>query len=49
MSAFYQRHYVAGNMELVLYGDIDADTIMPLLERTFGPITELKKASITVH
>ncbi|WP_314079558.1 insulinase family protein [Hoylesella pleuritidis] len=43
MSAFYQRHYVAGNMGLVLCGDIDADTIMPLLERTFGPITELKK------
>ena len=49
MSAFYQRYYVAGNMGLVLCGDIDADTIMPLLERTFGPITELKKASITVH
>ena len=38
MSEFYQRYYVAGNMGLVLCGDIDADAIMPLLERTFGRI-----------
>ncbi len=36
MEAFYKKYYVASNMGLVLSGDIDPETLMPLLERTFG-------------
>ena len=36
MEAFYKKYYVASNMGLVLSGDIDPATIMPVLERTFG-------------
>ena len=36
MKAFYQKYYVASNMGLVLAGDIDPTTVVPLLERTFG-------------
>ncbi|MEZ4448130.1 MAG: insulinase family protein [Nannocystaceae bacterium] len=36
MYAFYRRHYVAGNMALVLAGDVDADAIWPVIDRYFG-------------
>lgn len=36
MQDFFDRYYVAGNMGLILCGDICSDTIVPLLERTFG-------------
>ncbi len=36
MEAFYRKFYVASNMGLVLSGDIDPASLMPLLERTFG-------------
>lgn len=36
MRAFYDKYYVAGNMGLILCGNICADSIMPLLESTFG-------------
>lgn len=38
MQDFYDKYYVAGNMGLILCGDIDSKTIMPLLEKTFGRI-----------
>ena len=38
MKAFYEKFYVGCNMGLVLAGDIDAENVMPLLERTFGRI-----------
>ena len=38
MKAFYEKYYVANNMGLVLCGDFDANSIKPLLERTFGRI-----------
>lgn len=38
MRAFYDKYYVAGNMALILSGDIDADDIMPVIEKTFGRI-----------
>ncbi|MCI6619365.1 MAG: insulinase family protein [Prevotella sp.] len=38
MRAFYDKYYVAGNMGLILCGDVDADAVMPLLEKTFGRI-----------
>lgn len=38
MREFYDKYYVAGNMGLVLCGDIQADSVAPLLERTFGRI-----------
>ena len=38
MMRFYRRYYVAGNMGLILSGDIRTDSILPLLERTFGQL-----------
>lgn len=38
MRAFYDRYYVAGNMALILCGDIKGDSIIPVIERTFGRI-----------
>jgi len=38
MREFYEKYYVAGNMGLMLCGDICADSIMPILESTFGRI-----------
>ena len=38
MKKFYDSYYVAGNMGLILSGDIQADSLRPLLERTFGRI-----------
>ena len=38
MEAFYKKYYVASNMGLILSGDIDAETLLPLLERTFGQL-----------
>jgi len=38
MMAFFKKYYVGCNMGLVLSGDIDASTIEPLLEQTFGRI-----------
>jgi len=40
MQAFYDKYYVASNMGLVLCGDIDRASILPLLERTFGRIRQ---------
>lgn len=40
MKTFYEQYYVGSNMGLVLCGDFDAGTIMPLLERTFGRIPQ---------
>ena len=38
MEAFFQKYYVANNMALILCGNFATDSIMPLLERTFGRI-----------
>ena len=38
MEAFYKKYYVACNMGLILSGDINPETLMPLLERTFGKL-----------
>ena len=38
MRAFYQKYYVASNMGLILSGDIHPETLMPVLERTFGQL-----------
>lgn len=38
MREFYRKYYVGCNMGLVLCGDFRSDSIMPLLERTFGQI-----------
>ena len=38
MMRFYHRYYVAGNMGLILCGDLRTDSIVPLLERTFGQL-----------
>jgi len=38
MQTFYDKYYVAGNMALILCGDINADEIMPVIEKTFGRI-----------
>ena len=36
MMNFFKKYYVGNNMGLILSGDIDAATIQPLLESTFG-------------
>ncbi len=36
MEAFYKKFYVASNMGLILSGDINPETLLPLLDRTFG-------------
>lgn len=38
MVAFYKRWYVPNNMAIVLAGDIDAETALPVLEKTFGKL-----------
>ena len=38
MEAFYKKYYVASNMGLILSGDINTETLLPLLERTFGQL-----------
>ena len=38
MEAFYKKYYVASNMGLILSGDINVETLMPVLERTFGQL-----------
>lgn len=36
--AFFDRHYVASNAVGCIVGDVDAKTLKPLLERTFGSL-----------
>ena len=36
MATFYKKYYVASNMGLILSGDIDPVSLIPLLDRTFG-------------
>ena len=36
MRRFYETHYVAGNMALVLSGAFDTEAVLPVIERTFG-------------
>jgi len=36
--AFYKRFYAPNNAILVVAGDVDAEEIRPMVERTFGPI-----------
>ena len=38
MKEFFEKYYVADNMGLMLTGDIDAETALPILEKTFGRI-----------
>ena len=38
METFYKKYYVASNMGLILSGDLDTETLLPLLERTFGQL-----------
>ena len=38
MVAFFHTYYVAPNMCLILSGDLPADSLTPLLEKTFGRI-----------
>lgn len=48
MREFYEKYYVASNMGLILAGDICADSIMPLLETTFGRLPRGERASAPV-
>lgn len=38
MEKFFKDYYVAGNMCLILSGDIRAEEVMPILQKTFGRI-----------
>lgn len=48
MAEFFEKYYVAGNMGLMLTGDIDAAKALPVLERTFGRIRPGKPERPTV-
>lgn len=48
MREFYNRYYVASNMGLILAGDINTDSIMPLLENTFGRLPKGEPATSPV-
>lgn len=37
MYDFFERHYVPGNMALILSGKFDAEQVKPLIQNTFGP------------
>jgi predicted Zn-dependent peptidase len=38
MQKFFEAYYVASNMGLILSGDFDSSTVLPILERTFSRI-----------
>lgn len=40
MRSFFNKYYVAENMGLMLCGDLHADSLYPLLEKTFGKIRQ---------
>ncbi|MDR2916837.1 MAG: insulinase family protein [Tannerella sp.] len=40
MKAFFEKYYVASNMGLILSGDFDPETVIPILERTFSRIPQ---------
>jgi predicted Zn-dependent peptidase len=42
MQAFFENYYVASNMGLILSGDFDTETTLPILEKTFSRIREGK-------
>ena len=51
MEAFYKKYYVASNMCLILTGDLPSESLLPLLEQTFGrvqtgPVPERRTSSI---
>jgi predicted Zn-dependent peptidase len=37
MYDFFEKHYVAGNMALILTGNFDAEVVKPMIEARFGP------------
>ena len=43
MMDFFRKYYVGSNMGLILTGDFDAESVQPLLERTFGRIPRGEK------
>jgi zinc protease len=36
--SFYRKYYQPANATLIVAGDYDKDTLLPLIEKTFGPI-----------
>lgn len=48
MRDFYKKYYVASNMGLILAGDINPDSIVPLLESTFGRLPKGEPAPTPV-
>ena len=40
MDKFFKKYYVAGNMGLILCGDFNSDSIVPILEKTFGRVVK---------
>lgn len=40
MKEFFEKYYVASNMGLMLTGDINAESALPVLEKTFGRIRQ---------
>lgn len=46
MRKFFETYYVASNMGLILSGDLDAETVLPLLEATFSRIRAGKAPTV---
>lgn len=40
MKKFFEQYYVASNMGLILSGDFDRETVLPILEKTFSRIRD---------
>ncbi|MDR0796217.1 MAG: insulinase family protein [Tannerella sp.] len=40
MRKFFEKYYVASNMGLILSGDFDTESVIPILERTFSRIPQ---------
>jgi len=46
LAAFFARHYVPDNMFLVIVGDVDLQTVKPVIEETFAPFLPRRRAPV---
>ena len=47
--AFYKRFYAPNNATLVIAGDVDAEEVRPMAERTFGAVAAAARDSRAAH
>ncbi len=46
LDTFFKRHYVSDNMFLVIVGDIDLQTVKPIIEETFKPFVRRRREPV---